>query len=232
VFQPHRKDLVLEEEKAVGAAHTYEFKSHHAQHGCCLLDKVLGVMEMLYSIRKCRSWKIKISRPMLHGDNWGQETEEISPCYAGMVDTVADDLRSCCCKSILKNKVTSGKHCSLDFDCGSSILPIYKVMKSNMVKEYRKCARHVNKEKLSMRAHLDNIKQCQVAVLTAEKLLYRTIGAAAGMYFKAPKTDMNDEARKLVYLCKDLNKGDCLTAINQYMSVQMNSDGRDMEGTN
>ena len=55
VFKPTGKEEIQLEEKTMGAENTYEFKSHHAQHGCCLLDKVLGIMEMLYVGRTVQS---------------------------------------------------------------------------------------------------------------------------------------------------------------------------------
>eukprot|EP00936_MAST-01D_sp_MAST-1D-sp1_P001305 g1305.t1 len=69
--------------------------SLQAQQGCCVLDKVLGAVELLWHLRKCQHWRMRYHDP--HEIARAEARGVALPCQVDAVETFAADVHSCCC---------------------------------------------------------------------------------------------------------------------------------------
>ena len=65
--------------------------------GCCVLDKVVGLLEMLEATRACKAFHEALVKGTPEAE-WSDVAAQ-SPCYAGMARTLSVDTQACCCKN-------------------------------------------------------------------------------------------------------------------------------------
>ena len=73
------------------------FASAAAHEGCCVLDRATGMMELLYSLQKCRHYKAgkpEVADPRLKSPLLPQARS--SPCYAGALEELLREWPKCC----------------------------------------------------------------------------------------------------------------------------------------
>ena len=77
--------------------HDGSFVSPAAHEGCCVLDKAMGMMELLYSVQKCKAYKAgapPAADPRLRSPLLPQA--RVSPCYAGGLAELLREWPKCC----------------------------------------------------------------------------------------------------------------------------------------
>ena len=68
------------------------FTSGVDHQGCCVLDKALGMLELLWAVDKCHKYE---ARTETIGSS-GAFHNEIRPCYNNAAQQLLADVRSCC----------------------------------------------------------------------------------------------------------------------------------------
>jgi hypothetical protein len=188
--------------------HTYEFKNQMARQGCCVLDKVLGLMEMHHAISACS--KFKKERSAANVEVWEDAVAVLSPCAEGLGKLVAGDMDICCCNSIVDDptdlSLTATRHtdaggeCQQSATCDAALLPIKTLLVDLMDKHLMpECARERSPRE---RAKGARQKACAKAKKLAVGLTQMALDAARGFYKAAvqPK-DMTSDTKEMLSMC-------------------------------
>jgi hypothetical protein len=183
----------------------YKFKRWEDRHGCCILDRVLSLMELKKSISACKHENYHGSKPPVgkttFHENTGLFTEDglASPCMLTKVKELADQIRSCCC---LASSGTPDK-CDLDHQCVDIVAPVLNYFTRTVAYHYQMCA--MGKEHMTMMAHQHQLRHCSQAENSAITMIQYTLRTAQELYKHAPLADVTEEGKTLIHLCDGKN---------------------------
>jgi hypothetical protein len=215
------------------------FINYNAREGCCVLDKILGIMELVYSIKTCKLYQYKFKEGLetfTMGNSksgqytWGDlvnsvddATKKTTPCFPGLVQLLVEDLHACCCRKLRVDHPDTGDDCKRKAECAAVTDTIVETMKTTLLQQYKRCAKTVDKDQITAKSQLEKLKVCTKAENTGKAAIFSLLKVANTMYNKAPKAAISKQSRKLLDLCKGADNGNqCNDKMEAFMKQQMN----------
>jgi len=167
------------------------FHKVQSRQACCILDKSLAVMEVIYLMRKCTRF--------VHG---GPSSTRWGACFTGAVDSIYWHLRACCVDTLFVEDHTE-RHCMKAIhaplmDIKQQLKPHFHLCTSEDVKESEFEAQHHNKHFSGK----PNVDHCHLTEAHSVRIIKRLHKAARTLFSEDP-TDLTAKAKGFLAMADD-----------------------------
>ena len=207
------KEPILRDTSCPSAFTPRHFAQHlpvEAKQGCCLLDKVLGAVELLWHVRKCQHWHEHVRDPA--AVDTARAAGVLLPCEANAVAMFSRDLHSCCCdlpgeggKTVSSSSGDQCKHAQSCYYDGDDTGMWHAL--AGLQDHYDKCAQwHVDKGKglalkeVGANAHVIAKGHCQRLKKGIVTVTKNILALSKALYKKVPEA-LTEAAGNLLKLC-------------------------------
>ena len=167
----------------------HPFSSSDSRLACCVLDKLIGAMELLHSIHTCQTY---INTPSADMPSLGLDGALLTPCYAQAAQSLHGALLSCC----------PGGNCKSKGGMQDGVDDALSALEKKVIPSVKRCMRL---EKFQKKLPV-KYGRCEEAEWTTLQLIKSMVSVSSSLYAGSPM-DITPPVKELLALCSPAQPG-------------------------